>query len=106
MNKEFEDLKDMFIGLYANNRHYLTDEEVSKMNAQERVEVEYDEIKKEKYILEPMQFTGEEFKVFLDMKQVDLLNDQNNKINTIKNIMVFWVVLFVIMFIISLALLI
>lgn len=35
MGKDFENVKDIFIRLYANNRRYLTDEEISKLTEEE-----------------------------------------------------------------------
>lgn len=93
MSKDFENVKDIFTRLYANKRRYLTEEEISNLRVEETKNVEYDDVKNRKYILEPMQFSDEEFTAFLAMKQVDKLNDMDNKLRTIKNILIFWVTL-------------
>lgn len=51
-----------------------------------------------------MQLNDEEFKIYLGMKQVDKLNELDNKLRTIKNIMIFWVILTIIGLIIYLRL--
>lgn len=40
-----------------------------------------------------MELSDEEFKAYLQMKQVDQLNEQDKKLKTIKNILVFWLIL-------------
>lgn len=93
MSKDFQNVKGFFMSLYVNNRRYLTEEEIDNLSDEQKKNLETDNVKNQRYILEPMELTEDEFKVYLEMKQVDQLNELNNKLKIIKNIIIFWFIL-------------
>lgn len=42
MGRDFENIKNMFMGLYVNNRRYVPEEEISKLTEEEMKNLEYD----------------------------------------------------------------
>ena len=110
MNKIIEEYRKKFIienDFYE--KVYLTDEEQEKLNQLVHNGFENEESPFKKYKYEnigsskykfyeakPIEVSDSELNQYISMKMLDLTKEMNDKQSTIKNIMVFWVILTII----------
>jgi ATP-dependent Zn protease len=93
MSENFLKIKEDFLRTYGNRLKYLTEKEVNNMIKEERTDIKYDPVKEKQYVLLPIELNDDEFVEFLLIKQIKLQDEQDKKLNTIKCIMVFWLII-------------
>lgn len=98
MSEEFKKYKDNFMVNNFYNVEEIPEEEYNS-KAEDVKEYYYTELQGNNYKYfkkTPEQLSNEELNSFLQIRQFELTQQMDNKQNTIKNIMIFWMILTII----------